>query len=47
MLESIDDMTLKILKKCIFGVNTSRFSLFTQRYNGSHYVSRISISVNG
>ena len=27
MLDSIDHMELKILKNCIFGVETSRFSL--------------------
>ena len=40
MLDSIYHMALKALKNCIFGVKTSRFSFFTQRYNGRHYVSR-------
>ena len=41
MLDSKYHMTLEILKNRIFGVKMSKFShLFTQRYNGRHYVSR-------
>ena len=31
MLDSIYHMTLKILKNCIFGVKTSRFSLILRK----------------
>ena len=45
MLDSIHNRTLKLHKNCIFGVKTTRFlfHLFTQRYNGRHYVTLLSL----
>ena len=45
MLDSIDHMTLKILKSCIFGFKIPRFfSYFRQHFNGRHYFSRKSVN---
>ena len=45
MLDSIDHMTLKLLKIHIFGVKTSKFChLLRNVFNGRHYVSCKSVN---
>ena len=38
-LDSIYHMTSKVIINCIFGVKRQDFAIFTQRYNGRHYVT--------
>ena len=47
MFNSIYQMTFKLIKNHIFGVNMSRFlpSFFTQPYNGHYYVMLRNLSV--
>ena len=43
MLDSIYDMTLKLLKNRFFSLETLRFCYLYARYNGRHYVTSLNL----